>query len=173
MKVKDKPLFQPAPANYDGRIPGIIAMLYRCFCVSIRARQLRRANPLGVQIARLRSNVSIRARQLRRANPSITSAGLTIRFSFNPRPPITTGESIMATRASLLPAAFQSAPANYDGRILPSSADVVGYATFQSAPANYDGRIHDHSAQGDQDATFQSAPANYDGRILAVLMIWP
>ena len=65
--------------------------------VSIRARQLRRAN-LGVDpTLRLKRLVSIRARQLRRANRGLQTA-IAIAQGFNPRPPITTGESQAQTQ---------------------------------------------------------------------------
>ena len=133
--------------------------------VSIRARQLRRANPPGAGHQGLPSGVSIRARQLRRANPG---------------------------KAAPLPhqgQGFQSAPANYGGRILPakrtsictmavsirarqlrranpsahSRAAVI--VEFQSAPANYGGRIQNRQIGCRTCAMFQSAPANYGGRI--------
>ena len=94
--------------------------------VSIRARQLRRANHAGPQRPGGGAQVSIRARQLRRANRFIRAVGQ-VQRRFNPRPPITAGESLRSS-CSL----FQSAPANYGGRIriiatylLNSSIDYV------------------------------------------------
>ena len=85
---------------------------------------------------------------------------------------------------------FQSAPANYGGRILPVNIQNDRLFKFQSAPANYGGRIYKRfrkcvnrddvsirarqlrranlellSKSGWSPMTFQSAPANYGGRI--------
>ena len=89
----NKEMFQSAPANYGGRIKQATDVNPDFPRVSIRARQLRRANRvLSVRIITYRRNVSIRARQLRRAN-------LCYRY------------------AQLRTGMFQSAPANYGGRI--------------------------------------------------------
>ena len=110
---------------------------------------------------------------------------------FNPRPPITAGESLAGYGANSRTWGFQSAPANYGGRILAvntsngyspagfnprppitagesdataTSPDVL--SEFQSAPANYGGRIPVIRIAGaTPSALFQSAPANYGGRI--------
>ena len=87
-----------------------------------------------------RPTVSIRARQLQRAN---------LRQAVDPLPGMM----------------FQSAPANYSGRIIAQSGQTRCCLQFQSAPANYSGRIIDHFATLDHRDTFQSAPANYSGRI--------
>ena len=134
--------FQSAPANYGGRIRYTPKTAPRCspsfnprppitageseviarqvlivFAVSIRARQLRRANLTLPAMGRVFLGVSIRARQLRRANPTAAgSPSARIPFQsapanyggrighmvddssrgcgFNPRPPITAGESL-------------------------------------------------------------------------------
>jgi len=66
-------------------------------------------------------DVSIRARQLQRANPHEWMPLPERDKRFNPRPPITAGES--TTRPQFVSMRmFQSAPANYSGRILCSSA---------------------------------------------------
>ena len=111
--------------------------------VSIRARQLRRANPTVTDGTVTWKCVSIRARQLRRANPGCSRP-------MTPAMP------------------FQSAPANYGGRILGGYLKVTDTAMFQSAPANYGGRIAGRMADVLAKGAFQSAPANYGGRILAV-----
>ena len=109
-------VFQSAPANYGGRIPQKRAQLQAIEQVSIRARQLRRANHGDRGRVDAARAVSIRARQLRRANRAQRGAQCgRFRFqsapanyggrililsgksgkpiSFNPRPPITAGES--------------------------------------------------------------------------------
>ena len=60
---------------------------------------------------------------------------------------------------------FQSAPANYGGRILGRAAPKACMPWFQSAPANYGGRIRDLLIALQLCDLFQSAPANYGGRI--------
>jgi hypothetical protein len=62
-------MFQSAPANCGGRIQRRPARSGTRLAVSIRARQLRRANPLISRVFGFSATVSIRARQLRRANP--------------------------------------------------------------------------------------------------------
>ena len=180
--------FQSAPANYGGRIslrglrstgfnprPPITAgeswlnrQVRSIRAVSIRARQLRRANHVEYgSSAADPLTVSIRARQLRRANrrgvahpcadavgfnprPPITAgeshqalARLKSRsHCFNPRPPITAGESGLPALYSSIHSMFQSAPANYGGRIVMLTRLIVhSDYSFQSAPANYGGRI--------------------------------
>ena len=108
-------MFQSAPANYGGRIAVPVAVVRAelsfnprppitagesgswrpCSLVrtvSIRARQLRRANPARRRPCPLRAVVSIRARQLRRAN-------------------------LLRIEGATPNGLFQSAPANYGGRI--------------------------------------------------------
>ena len=80
--------------------------------VSIRARQLRRANPLWKQVRPGLEHVSIRARQLRRANRCDRHAVGDGGRGFNPRPPIKAGESVRPPLSVRFPARFQSAPAN-------------------------------------------------------------
>ena len=88
--------FQSAPANYGGRIDRRDRKVLSILEVSIRARQLRRANLLRLSMDKSNSHgVSIRARQLRRANHPV--------------------DLIRAIQPS-----FQSAPANYGGRIAAS-----------------------------------------------------
>jgi len=89
----------------------------RGWAVSIRARQLRRANHSGTTTARVIGYVSIRARQLRRANHDISArvdAGflVSIRARQLRRANPTHGNE----HDSLCE--FQSAPANYGGRIM-------------------------------------------------------
>ena len=62
---------------------------------------------------------------------------------------------------------FQSAPANYGGRIV-AATSADGRSVFQSAPANYGGRIGLVLAPIHAATWFQSAPANYGGRIVPV-----
>ena len=182
--------FQSAPANYGGRINILANVANKALLVSIRARQLRRANrPAPAEDDAEDDAVSIRARQLRRANPLC--------------------RSLVA-----YPVMFQSAPANYGGRILFQQGGQSSYGwvsirarqlrranrsllqrvpstdwMFQSAPANYGGRIRIPAASrspdpgfnprppiaagestaprrlSGQSRRFQSAPANYGGRI--------
>jgi len=66
------PVFQSAPANYSGRIT-------------------------AYDLAKAKGNVSIRARQLQRANHCGGSWAASPSCSFNPRPPITAGESVSPT----------------------------------------------------------------------------
>jgi len=68
-------MFQSAPANYSGRIPGKLFLYGDPVAVSIRARQLQRANPTKPTDPGTLSMVSIRARQLQRANPFGQVAG--------------------------------------------------------------------------------------------------
>ncbi len=72
--------------------PAVSALLEDVRFVSIRAHQLRRANRVGHAVDAEGHGVSIRAHQLRRAN--LAGRGITLRRScFNPRPPIKAGES--------------------------------------------------------------------------------
>ncbi len=74
-------MFQSAPANYGGRIVVEGDRVIGRIGVSIRARQLRRANhPLLERQAGNVVEVSIRARQLRRANPYYRN--LLIKFKY-------------------------------------------------------------------------------------------
>ncbi len=86
--------FNPCPPITAGESLRRTAESGRPKTVSIRARQLRRANPAELRAQQNHPAVSIRARQLRRAN-RMRYAGCT---GLNP---------------------FQSAPANYGGRIDP------------------------------------------------------
>ena len=125
--------------------------------------------------------VSIRARQLRRANPATMRRNWSASQSFNPRPPITAGESHggvfcagddhVSIRARQLRRAnqqvldefarlgwFQSAPANYGGRIEQAHVPIYSVALFQSAPANYGGRIRGARAHPGVPGGFNPRP---------------
>ena len=78
--------------------------------------------------------------------------------SFNPRPPITAGESGSARSMPTRYTKFQSAPANYGGRILVDVAVSRAFKLFQSAPANYGGRIPERGAGGRAVLSFNPRP---------------
>ena len=182
--------FQSAPANYSGRIRLVKSPALGEFVVSIRARQLQRANPFSACFWRSSRYVSIRARQLQRANPGgsrrrgrhrhvsirarqlqranplhlpITTGavgGVSIRarqlqranppadtalpgppVCFNPRPPITAGESPLAKRGRRSSTCFNPRPPITAGESDHALDDRTVFDVFQSAPANYSGRI--------------------------------
>ena len=186
--------FQSAPANYGGRIIVFQKSAQIGYTVSIRARQLRRANrqillhPIHLILFQSAPanyggrilissaagsggrNVSIRARQLRRANlapgpertarPAFQSApanygGRIIRWripcfpgtSFNPRPPITAGESAGICPVGPVVPCFNPRPPITAGESGGFCGVSPGLGRFQSAPANYGGRI-DEFRQG-------------------------
>ena len=132
--------------------------------VSIRARQLRRANPVPVPVHAARSSGF-------NPRPPITAGESLVQFDratapsrFNPRPPITAGESdvycsceirrTVSIRARQLRRANQTRAIRYWIDFIVSirarqlrranpaqQADIISTARFQSAPANYGGRI--------------------------------
>ena len=156
-------LFQSAPANYDGRIASTSLADDGSSCfnprppittgesnkalldtagatVSIRARQLRRANLKALGLEKQAMQVSIRARQLRRANQIVRRLRIDEHIRFNPRPPITTGES--TAQSEVRRDILVSIRARQLRRANPETANCwQSWKRFQSAPANYDGRI--------------------------------
>ncbi len=107
--------FQSAPANYGGRIWVTLRKIVRLRIVSIRARQLRRANQCGFNLC-------------------LQLTG------FNPRPPITAGESIVDYSTG--ECRIVSIRARQLRRANPFRGCTIGPRNrFQSAPANYGGRI--------------------------------
>jgi len=132
-------MFQSAPANYGGRIPQINSIGQKD-----QTFQSAPAN-YGGRIAKTETKTTIKRR-------------------FNPRPPITAGESWHLLLVRRMLSLFQSAPANYGGRIR-MRCGRLNTLSFQSAPANYGGRIRMRCGRLNT-LSFQSAPANYGGRIL-------
>ena len=108
--------------------------------------------------------VSIRARQLQRANQWRIVGGHVMQ-KFQSAPANYSGRIEAPHSPHRSSPVFQSAPANYSGRIIPKAAALRAGVLFQSAPANYSGRITTLLGAFEITIGFQSAPANYSGRI--------
>ena len=104
-------MFQSAPANKGGRIETAYGT----------------ANSLQFQSAP--ANKGGRIHERSRMNEQLSC--------FNPRPPITAGETSIPV--DLPVSEFQSAPANKGGRILALPTRQQATIPFQSAPANKSG----------------------------------
>ena len=178
-------LFQSAPANYGGRIRPVSATP-RSYHVSIRARQLRRANTWGNKPLRptcFNPRPPITAGESRWSLARAERDGC-----FNPRPPITAGESPNSTKRSRLAKCFNPRPpitAGETTRLTNAGYLSVSIRARQLRRANPRGRdgpvphvsirarqlrrANPRSTSGVANGMklFQSAPANYGGRIHA------
>ena len=140
--------------------------------VSIRARQLRRAN-LGFWVAApATQNVSIRARQLRRANHR-TDEELAAAQEVSIRARQLRRANLPADVTTALTDVFQSAPANYGGRIWPLRPCCARPPRFNPRPPITAGESAGRCGGQWFPVQFQSAPANYGGRIDSAGGLWP
>ena len=133
--------FQSTPAIAGGRIHAEFGSKASVRNVSIHARHCWRANPTPAAL-RSCSRQSFNPRPPLLAGESLLRVGLVLLPPrFNPRPPLLAGESPMGEKLTESITVFQSTPAIAGGRIRPALPAAIGACAFQSTPAIAGGRI--------------------------------
>ena len=147
--------FQSAPANYGGRI-GLSSDLFTwCGCFNPRPPITAGESSSRHRSGKAYSFQSAPANYGGRISCRRCLLGMSC--GFNPRPPITAGESTSARFlfANLL-VSIRARQLRRANRV--PVADNTDQAEFQSAPANYGGRILGYSARALRSSCFNPRP---------------